>query len=269
MIGKQCSAEALYNLARQDIARNYFICYTMDNNQSYDKVWRFDSTVESASFDKPDMGVFLRKTGLIQIAIQPDLAVEAFSRPLKQLLSEITWQQANVSEKLMTAIIGMGFNVSLEKSATVSECKPENYKAMNRASIGLTFKPMHENDLEEVVEIYKNVFKSFARQAYMADKLKQGRGRGIVAYLGGQMVAVAQTDYETAESALIVGVATKRDQQGNGYGRAVMEALCTSLVNSGKTLYLQYDSAIAGNLYDSLGFKKIEQNYFIYNKTDL
>ncbi|HAS74313.1 MAG TPA: hypothetical protein DCS67_09235, partial [Clostridiales bacterium UBA8960] len=143
--------------------------------------------------------------------------------------------------------------------------KPENYKAHSRSDSGLTFRALHQNDLEEVVGLYKGVFKSFARQEYMVNKLMEGHGRGVIARLNGQLVAVAQTDYETENTALIVGVATRHDHQGKGYGRAIMEALCTPLIADGKTLALQYDSAIAGALYESLGFKRIEQIYYVKN----
>ncbi|HAS72897.1 MAG TPA: hypothetical protein DCS67_01990, partial [Clostridiales bacterium UBA8960] len=117
MIIKPCEAEALYDLAREDIARNYFICYTIDNKQPYDKVWRIDKKNMSTGESTPVMGVFLRKTGLVQMAVKPDFSVDAYSVALKRLLSEIRWTQANVSEHIMNIITTMGFNVSTEKAA--------------------------------------------------------------------------------------------------------------------------------------------------------
>jgi predicted GNAT family acetyltransferase len=79
------------------------------------------------------------------------------------------------------------------------------------------------------------------------------------------MVSVAQTDFENSDFALIVGVATDPKHQGKGYGRSLMESLCKALADEGKTLYLQYDSPVAGSLYESMGFETVEQIMHIKN----
>lgn len=83
----------------------------------------------------------------------------------------------------------------------------------------------------------------------MKEKLLSKRGLGI--YLE-DMKAVGQSDFEN----LIVGVATRPDLQGRGYGYQVMHALVQVLFKDHDRLYLQYDDPVAKKLYVKLGFKK-------------
>lgn len=250
-----CEAGALYDLAREDIARNYFICYTIDNGQAYENAWQIDQNV----------GVFLRKTGLVQIAIRPGIKVETYSAPLRELMAKVQWKQAIVPESVMRVLVDLDQSMPVAKAAIISACRPMDFIASKRIVPALKFEKLTEAHLDRVVQIYEGVFKSFAKKDYMTRKIEANRGRGVVAIQDGEMVAVAQTDYESREAALVVGVATQLHHQGRGYGRAVMVQLCTQLVSEGKTLYLQYDSPTAGKLYDSLGFKQIEQNYYVSN----
>lgn len=250
-----CDADLLYDMAREDIARNYFICYTIDNGQAYEKVWQIDLNI----------GVFLRRTGLVQVAIRPGINVETYRIPLIELMSEIKWKQAVVTESVMRVFAELAPCMPIEKAAIISACEPLDFESSKHVLSDLTFEKLTEAHLDRVVQIYEGVFKSFAKKGYMTKKIESKRGRGVVAFLDGEMVAVAQTDYESPEAALVVGVAAEVNRQGKGYGRAIMEQLCDQLVSEGKTLYLQYDSPIAGKLYESLGFKQIEQNYYVTN----
>lgn len=253
-----CDAQSLYQMVREDIARNYFICYSIDGGMHYEQVWQIDSSV----------GVFLRKSGLIQIAVKNGVNIDAYARPLHELLSNVAWRQAIVSEPVMHVLNQMGDGIKVEKGAIISELKPIDYRPMNITHSAFNFKPLREEHLDDVVTLYEGVFKSFAKKAYMSKKLEDGRGRGVALFVNDALVSVAQSDYESNDSALIVGVATEATHHGMGYGRAVMEALCSALVADGKTLYLQYDSPIAGKLYESLGFKQIEQNYYVSKMTE-
>lgn len=253
-----CEAQSLYQMAREDIARNYFICYSIDGGMHYEKVWQVDGNV----------GVFLRKSGLIQVAVKPGSHIDTYTRPLHELLSGVKWRQAIVSESVMHVLNLMGDGVSAEKGAIISELKPMDYKPSNTYKSAFIFESLREEHLDDVVNLYEGVFKSFAKKAYMSKKLADGRGRGVALYVNNELVSVAQSDYECESSAIIVGVATKVTHHGKGYGRAVMEALCNALVAEGKTLFLQYDSPIAGKLYESMGFDQIEQNYYVSNMTE-
>ncbi|WP_422486452.1 GNAT family N-acetyltransferase [Gudongella sp. DL1XJH-153] len=114
------------------------------------------------------------------------------------------------------------------------------------------------DDLSQVVEIYLEVFKSFASEEVMENKLKTGRGRAFGLFEENRLVSVVQTDFEQEDSALIVGVATRLNQQNHGYGTKILSYSIEQLQAEGKTLYLEYESPDAGNLYKRLGFKEFE-----------
>ena len=109
-------------------------------------------------------------------------------------------------------------------------------------------------DLEEVVEIYMEVFKSFASLKLMKEKIESGRGRGIGLWNAGKMVSVAQTDFEETDRALIVGVATRLNHQRKGFGEILMRKLIDDLTEEGKRPFLEYENPDAGKLYKKLGF---------------
>lgn len=260
MAFEKIDAELLYPLALTDSARNYFICYTINNGQAYENAWAFRNG------ESPVVGVFLRKTGILQLAVTPGFELASIGSDLKGLLSGIPWKQANVSTEHAKVLKQIFPDFTEKKGAWISRCLPEDFVSANR-NVKVTLKPLFEGNLDEIVALYQTVFKGFASRAYMSEKLKSGRGRAVGAYVGETLVAVAQSDYECKESAIIVGVATSPTYQGKGYGRACFEALSAELVNEGKTLYLQYDSEIAGALYKSAGFHIIDNIITIENQS--
>lgn len=257
------SPQSLLDLALTDPARNYFICYTLLGNQPYEASWAIIGNEDDPQSNTPNLAVFLRKSGLIQIAKQPTFDVEHYKLSLYRLLSEISWRQANVAEAFAKIIGDMPFQIQVEKGARIAKCTAIDYRTTQ--SNGVEIRCLDESYIPAITDLYKTVFESFARPEYMIEKLKSGRGRVIGAFRDGRMVSVAQTDFERADFALIVGVATDPEHQGKGYGRTLMEALCKVLLNEGKMLYLQYDSPVAGSLYESMGFKTVEQIMHIKN----
>ena len=109
-------------------------------------------------------------------------------------------------------------------------------------------------DLGRVVEIYLEVFKSFASEEVMEEKLRTGRGRAYGLFEEERLVSVVQTDFEQEDSALIVGVATRLNQQGKGFGTRLMSHVIRILQSEGKKIYLEYENPEAGGLYRKLGF---------------
>lgn len=247
----EVKAESLYSLATEDYARNYFICYTMDNHQNYEKVYMFEDNGEHA------IGVFLRKTGIVQMALKTGFNPEPYVAELEQLLASLNWKQINISGRLGELVNQMRFKKIVREGAFIARCTPEHFNAQNSQPI-LEYRWLTSGDLNEVVELYQKVFKGFASYDYMMAKLDSRKGRAVGGYLEGKLISVAQSDYETDKSALIVGVATDPNYQGKGYGRVCLEKLCEPLIKDGKTLYLQYDSEIAGKLYKTLGFEVID-----------
>ena len=253
-------AELLYPLALEDSARNYFICYTINNGQPYKGAWQYRKE------GRPLVGVFLRKTGIVQIAVKPGFELSSIKTDLEALLKVVPWRQANLALSQAKLIREMSFEISEKEGAFIAVCSPNDYKPSGYAG-ALEIKALDVAHIDEIIELYQMVFHGFASRSYMIDKLASGRGRAIGGFLDGKLISVAQTDYESEASAIIVGVATHPSYQGKGYGRVCFESLSTDLITEGKTLYLQYDSKIAGALYESVGFKVVEEIVHIENQT--
>jgi len=119
-------------------------------------------------------------------------------------------------------------------------------------------------DLDSIINIYRGVFDSFAPKRIMEEKLICKRGRGVCIEIDGEIVSVAQTDFETKDAAVIVGVATDKKYQGLGLATHCMKYLCSTLQNEGKDLYLQYNNLDVEPLYNKLGFRKFDRivHYF-------
>lgn len=273
MAFEHATAEDLYPLAMKDTAKNYFVCYSINNHQSYAAVWQLKED------DKPIIGVFLRKTGIVQIIQEPGIIIENYKDDLALLLGKTPWKQAFVTTPLKMLIQGMQVESRVHDGAFIAACTPKQYRprillseklAKNGLSNidltvnGLTIKELTIDDLDDVIAIYLEVFKGFASYDYMVEKLKSGRGRAFGGYADGNLVTVAQSDYECSDTAIVVGVATRIAAQGKGFGRICFEHLCNQLIlKDKKTLYLQYDAPIAGALYKSLGFEIVEQIFHV------
>ncbi len=76
----------------------------------------------------------------------------------------------------------------------------------------------------------------------------------------GMIKNVVQTTAENSISAMIVGVATKKEFRGQGLMSLSLSRLCRDLINNdGKSLCLFYDNPEAGRIYHNLGFKSIDK----------
>lgn len=258
MAFERATAEGLYPLALKDTARNYFVCYSINNHQNYAVVWQL---VEDG---KPIIGVFLRKTGIVQIIYERGIIIDHYKDDLASLLDRIPWKQAFVTTPLKALILSMQVETRVHDGAYIAACTPEQYRPREKRASSLIIKALTVDDLDAVIAIYLEVFKGFASYDYMVEKIKSGRGRAIGGFIEGKLVTVSQSDYESSDTAIVVGVATRLEAQGMGYGRACFEHLCNQLILiDNKTLYLQYDAPIAGALYKSLGFEIVEQIFHV------
>lgn len=253
------TAEVLYPLALKDTARNYFVCYSINNHQSYTAVWQLKED------GKPIIGVFLRKTGILQIIIEPGLNINPYKDDLESLLIKIPWHKAIVTASVKDLMLTMKMDACVDKGAQIAVCSPENYRSVIISEMqNFTVRTLSIDDLDAVIAVYLSVFKGFASYGYMVEKILSGRGRAIGGFMDGVLITVSQSDYENADTAIVVGVATRPEAQSKGYGRVCFEHLCNQLIlNDNKTLYLQYDSPIAGALYKSLGFEIVEQIFHV------
>lgn len=72
-----------------------------------------------------------------------------------------------------------------------------------------------------------------------------------------EMISVSQVTAENSKSAMIIGVATRKEYREQGYMSKCLSKLCKDLLNRGKSLCLFYDNPKAGKVYHKLGFKEI------------
>lgn len=76
---------------------------------------------------------------------------------------------------------------------------------------------------------------------------------------GGEILATALTNAETAQHAMIGGVYTKPAARGRALSQAVCTALCADLIAAGRQPALYWGNAAAGAVYRKLGFQPIGQ----------
>lgn len=255
-----CDAESLYDFVVQDPARHYFICHTLDAHKSFKGAWQLKVDAHT------QIAVFLRHTGLLQVAMMPSFEWDKFENAFLSALEKINWQQAMVTDVVCQKIVKRFCDLEVNEGAKIMKCTPTQFRTngeIKNPNQDMVIRSLKVTDLDEVVLLYQDVFTGFASKTYMAEKLDKNRGRAFGGFIHGKLVAVAQSDYESERDALIVGVATAKNLQRHGYGKRIFRHLCEQLVGEDKTLHLQYDSAIAGELYKNFGFTKTDQIYNI------
>lgn len=258
-------AELLYDFVVLDPVRHYFICHTIDAHKSYKGVWQLMDK------DHIQIAVFLRHTGLLQVAMTPSLKWENYENAFFKLLEEINWQQAMVIDSVCQKIVNHFGALQVSEGAKIMRCSTSDFHDdfdKQTHDDAFEIRALDVTDLDEVVLIYQDVFTGFASKVYMTEKLIHNRGRAFGGFINGKLVAVAQSDYETKQHALIVGVATAKNFQRKGFGERIFRHLCKQLIEEKKTLYLQYDSLIAGDIYKRFGFVKVDQIYHIKKRTE-
>lgn len=194
----------------------------------------------------------LRQSGTLQfIALTaPD------SRAAAALMAQLPWCQliapASSAQHLMK--LGLLGVTELRASIAALEVPQTGQEGMTR--------PMTLQDLPEVNSLYDRVFEHHMSLAQMQEKLAAGRGRGVVLCRDHRIVAVAQTEFEEQDSALVVGVATDPDHRRQGLATRCVENLCAVLQQEGRKPWLQYDNPSAGQLYRQMGFVEADRVLF-------
>ena len=113
------------------------------------------------------------------------------------------------------------------------------------------------SDIEEFAKTYKKD-ELDEQIRHMEEEMEKGSKASVGGFLGGRMVSVASTSAENSESAMVVGVATKKELRGKGCASAVVKALCQDCFERGKKyLCLFYDNPVAGRIYNRIGFKEL------------
>lgn len=72
-----------------------------------------------------------------------------------------------------------------------------------------------------------------------------------------ELITIAQITAENSKSAMVVGVATKKEYREKGYMSKCLSKLCYDLLSRNKKLCLFYDNPKAGKIYNRIGFEEI------------
>lgn len=195
--------------------------------------------------------VFHRLSGTVKFFSEDDYNIDEMAKFIQKLQFSKLIGPLSCTKKLQER------NIFRESSPVTYLCELVDPIQQSVTDIS-GLRRLEIGDLGQVVEIYLEVFKSFASEEVMEDKLKSGRGRAFGLWEGERLVSVVQTDFEQEDSALIVGVATRINQQKLGHGTKLLSYAIKHLQEEGKTLYLEYESPEAGNLYRRLGFREFE-----------
>ena len=72
-----------------------------------------------------------------------------------------------------------------------------------------------------------------------------------------EMITISQITAENSKSAMVVGVATKKEYREQGYMSKCLSKLCSDFIERNKSLCLFYDNPKAGKVYHKIGFKEV------------
>ncbi len=249
---KEIKSDEFYHLKQIietiDIARNYFILLGLSNKTKvYDKIYGEYKDGELKAV------LFIRKSGLLQFFAPGEYDINVFSELIASLVSERLIGPKLYCHKLLDngvfSIADEGAYISkLEKDFKLEPL----IKNIEFCNIGI-------KDLDEIIRLYQKVFQSFSPKDVMEEKFISERGRGICIRDNNRIISVAQTDFETVNAALIVGVATEPDYRNKGYATECTKYLSIIMQKEGKDVYLQYDNPKAGKIYERLGYKTIDR----------
>lgn len=247
---KKNEFHSILNLVEKDIARNYFILLGLKNNKEvFDIIYKeYDENGDKAVLLK-------RKSGILQFYAQNEFDVQGFS----EVISSIDYDSMISPKSFCDKFIENNLFTSVKEGAYISKLDGEH--SITSSNRNHKIRPITVDDMDKIVNLYKNVFKGFSSREIMEEKLNSGRGRGVCVEEGEKIICVAQTDFETEDEAVIVGVATDKENRGRGLATECMNILCRDLLDEGKNIYLQYDTPNAGRIYENLGFKVIDQVY--------
>lgn len=245
----------IYEFIRQDNARNYFIRLGMESKKPM-----FEKIVAQWDEGKRLKAVlFKRLSGNLQFYAAGDFDADDFGAELTKLEFDSLISPSSYSDCLAAA-------ASLKKVKTGAIiARLDRGRGMASAGERMDLEYLKVEDLDQVIALYSRVFDSFSSKEVMEERLKASRGRGVCIKYQGRIICVVQSEFEEADSALIVGVATAPEEQGKGLATHCLKFLCGELQKEGKDLFLLYDNPTAGKIYEKIGFQAIDEIGY-YNK---
>jgi uncharacterized protein len=129
---------------------------------------------------------------------------------------------------------------------------------------GDSIKIAGEKDAERVYKLLEDIEEFNTADTNSADRIKKviSSKSGRIYFIegsNGDILSVSQTTAENSKSAMVVGVATRKEYRGRGLMGQCLSKLCHDLLSEGKTLCLFYDNPKAGSVYHSIGFESIDK----------
>jgi predicted GNAT family acetyltransferase len=119
-------------------------------------------------------------------------------------------------------------------------------------------------DFIETIEEFSAIVASVER---VESRIKDKSGRiYYVENEKGEILTVSQTTAENTQSAMVVGVATKKEARGRGLMTQCLSKLCRDILEEDKKLCLFYDNPKAGAVYHKIGFTSID-NWMMMTET--
>lgn len=231
-----------------DIGRNYFILLGLwSKKEIYDKIYGEYHSDELRAI------LFRRKSGTLQFYAPGEFNENSFIK----LISTLEYNTLIGPKSYCDKFLNKGIFSTSEDGAYISKMsKDYNIKPFE---VKNKIRDIEVEDLDEIVDLYKKVFKGFTPKEAMEEKLITNRGRGVCIEKDGKIISLAQTDFETPEAAVVVGVATNPDYECKGFATECLQLLCGRLNKEKKDIYLQYDNLDAGKIYERIGFRPIDQ----------
>lgn len=236
------------DFAYKDVARNYFILLGLESKKDvFHKIYgEFESGELKAL-------LFRRNSGVLQFYAPGEFDIDGFAK----LISTLEYNALIGPKTYCKEFLGKGLFSSIKDGAYIS--KMDKDYIIDQPDTQYRFRDISVSDLDEIEMLYKDCFQNFSSKEVMKEKLKTKRGRGVCIEENGQIISIAQTDFETKDSADIVGVATDINHRCKGLATACVQFLCYNLIKEGKNVYLQYDNLDAGRIYERMGFRRIDQ----------
>lgn len=254
----------LLQIANEHLGINYFILLGLSiSKMIYKEIYYFHNSHTNAL----EAVLLKRNSGNLQLMCRCEKCSQEVCRDFQSLIQELDFRELIASYNTMAAIAAEILFTTHKPGALISLAHNIRLSTEN-LPVGGQLRPLKAGDVNLIEALYKEVFQSFTPAEVIRKKLEMGRGRGLGLFLNNTLIAVAQTDFETMDKAIIVGVATHPSHQHQGYGHLIMSALCQPLIDEGKELILHYNNDIAGKLYKKMGFKQTDQIGH-YSKTDL
>lgn len=258
----------------KDPARNYFILLGI-----LDKKPIFKNLFLQYNGKDVTSVLFQRNSGTLQFySASQDFDSEEIKKQIGSLdypalISPYSYTKNIYDENLFSRYEKRGYICKLEQDDFIKNSKNvikdaflDIYKGIcvDIGKYNLTLKALDISMLDSLEELYKEVFHSYASRDVMQSRLSDKRGRGYVLCYNDKIISAVQSEFESVGSAVIVGVATSKAFQKNGFAGFLLQLLCSELLKEGKKLYLQFDNSDAGKIYYSMGFNDMDRvvHYF-------